>query len=162
MSFAVKPTNASPKDMVGQVQPGYFASPAELAAYFVEDPFYLTLTRMSDWKPMGPPQFSNLARQAEQKLLVRRDEGKDWEELYLNFQLQEVVELKSANVFEEGDEGALAKEKETKSEIKKKRWLIASIYKRDAGRPGIHVRKDPTEVDLLPDSIEGALPDLEF
>lgn len=107
MSFAVKAED-KPEDFVGQLQPGYFQTPQDLIGYWTSNPRYETMARMSEWKPMGPPDFSDNSRKAAQKLLVRRD-GSNWEELFINMQL----------VATGGDESVLPT----------RRWLITSIYK---------------------------------
>jgi len=108
MSFAVKYDDGRAEDTLGQVQPGHFTSPAAFAEYLSSEPRYQTLNELSEWKPMGQPDFSNMSKMAAQKLLVRR-EGGNWEELFINMQLAEVG----------GDQGGLPR----------RRWLITSIYK---------------------------------
>ena len=107
MSFAVKHDDGRLEDLTGQVQPGSFGTPAELFAYLKQHPRYQTLAQLSEWKPMGSPDTSNMSRNAVQKLLVRR-EGANWEDLFINMQLAEIKGT--------GD-------------MPTRRWLITSIYK---------------------------------
>jgi type II secretory pathway pseudopilin PulG len=108
MAFAAKLGGDKAEDHVGQVQPGYFSEPSALADYLAANPRYQTLLKLSEWKPMGPPDLSNLSRSAVQKVLVRR-EGSNWEDLFVNMQLAEI----------KGDQG----------ELSTRRWLITTIYK---------------------------------
>jgi hypothetical protein len=111
MAFAAKTGGDKAEDHVGQVQPGYFSEPSALAGYLAANPRYQTLLKLSEWKPMGPPDLSNLSRSAVQKVLVRR-EGSNWEDLFVNMQLAEI----------KGDQG----------ELSTRRWLITTIYKQGA------------------------------
>ena len=104
LSFAVKYDGDKTEDHLGQLQPGCFGTPAALLAYYRTSPRYTILADMHEWKCMGPPDTSNYARSAVQKLLVRGDRG-NWEELFVNMQLAEVAEGVG------------------------KRWLITTIYK---------------------------------
>ena len=92
------------QDHLGQLQPGCFGTPAALLAYYRTSPRYTILADMHEWKCMGPPDTSNYARSAVQKLLVRGERG-NWEELFVNMQLADVAEGVG------------------------KRWLITTIYK---------------------------------
>jgi len=107
MSFAVRFEDGKPEDTLGQVQPGHFSAPAELADYLGGNARYQTLLELSEWKPMGAPDFSNMSRSAVQKLLVRR-EGGNWEDLFINMQL---ASLDSSDA------------------MANRRWLITTIYK---------------------------------
>ena len=68
--------------------------------------FYATLTKLEEFKPMGPVQMSDMSRNAEQKFLVRRP-GANWEDLTVKLRLME------------GDG----------SQPWVKRWVITSLYK---------------------------------
>lgn len=107
LSFAVS-YDDKPEDTLGQVQVGYFKSPQGLVDYWAQNPRYETLTRLSEWKPMGPPEMKDNSRKAAQKLLVRR-EGANWEDMFINMALVDMA----------GEQGALPR----------KRWLITSVYK---------------------------------
>ena len=65
-----------------------------------------TLTKLEEFKPMGPVQMSDMSRNAEQKFLVRRP-GANWEDLTVKLRLME------------GDG----------SQPWVKRWVITSLYK---------------------------------
>ena len=104
LSFAVKYDGDKTEDHLGQLQPGCFGTPAALLAYYRTSPRYTILADMHEWKCMGPPDTSNYARSAVQKLLVRGERG-NWEELFVNMQLADVAEGVG------------------------KRWLITTVYK---------------------------------
>jgi hypothetical protein len=113
LSFAVKCEDKA-EDVVGQLQPGFFDAPGALADYFRDNPRYATLNEMSEWKPMGPPQLSNMSRNAAAKMLIRR-EGANWEEFFMNMVL--------------ADMPAASGDASLPPAIARKRWLITSIYK---------------------------------
>ena len=116
LSFAVKvsrDTGSKAVDHVGQLCPGFFPDPQSLEDYLASHPRYETLTKLEEWKPMGPPDMSDMSRKAAQKLLVRRD-GANWEDFFVNMQLAEVAPP-------EGSAASVT--------LPTKRWLITSIYK---------------------------------
>ena len=102
--YAAQSRNLPPSH--SQVQPGFYASPQELLDYLLTHERYATLCSLSEFKPMGPPEYSDMARRAAAKLLVRRD-GRNWEDFFVNLEL---VDLGA---------GAPAP----------KRWLITTIFK---------------------------------
>jgi len=108
MSFAAKADQA--EDILGQLQPGFFSDSSSLVAQLASQPRYETLTRLSEFKCMGQPEFSNMARSAAQKLLVRRD-GANWEDLFVNMQLATMDAV------------------EGEAPMASRRWIITSIYK---------------------------------
>ena len=124
LSFAVKADDKA-EDFVGQLQPGYFSDPRAFMNYIAAQPRYETLTRLDEYKCMGTPDFSDMARKAVQKLLVRRD-GANWEDLMINMAMVEV-----APSVDELPPDATATAS-APSAFKKRRWLITSIYKQAA------------------------------
>ena len=122
LSFAVKADDKA-EDFVGQLQPGYFSDPRAFMNYIAAQPRYETLTRLDEYKCMGTPDFSDMARKAVQKLLVRRD-GANWEDLMINMAMVEVAPS--------ADELPPDAAAPAPSQFKKRRWLITSIYKQAA------------------------------
>ena len=70
MSFAVRYDDGVQEDNLGQLQPGSFGAPAALVDYWRGHPRYAALADLDEWKCMGTPEFSNMSRNAAQKLLV--------------------------------------------------------------------------------------------
>lgn len=107
MGFSVAHEDGLQEDKLGQVQPGCFSSPAALDGFLNNHAGsrYSSLCELAEWKPMGPPTDSNMARNAAQKLIVRKDGG-NWMTLYIN----------------------MARSEATVNENAVPRWLITSIY----------------------------------
>jgi hypothetical protein len=107
MGFAAAYEGAKKVDMLGQLQPGCFASPQELRAFLAseESGRYETLVHLDEWKCMGGPDMSNLSRNAAQKLLVRKD-GSNWKDLFVNMALSQP----------------------TPDGLSVPRWVVTSIY----------------------------------
>jgi hypothetical protein len=97
----------APEDFLGQVQPGAFSSPEGLTAFLKKEERYRVLLEITEWKPMGTCDLSNLSREGSQKLLVRPESG-NWEELYMKLVLVPHLEYS-------------------------KRWIVTSIYKSGTG-----------------------------
>ena len=107
MSFSVKEDETwRPIDSFGQLRAGAFRSPEAFSEWLGGQKFYATLTKLEEFKPMGPVQMSDMSRNAEQKFLVRRP-GANWEDLTVKLRLME------------GDG----------SQPWVKRWVITSLYK---------------------------------
>lgn len=107
LSFAVRYEGDSrPEDSLGQHQPGFTTDPARLVEFWKSGHRrYEPLTRLSEYKRMGPGDDSDMGRIFTQKLLVRASGG-GWQELFINC------------VLSPQPEGAPCV----------KRWLISSIY----------------------------------
>ena len=105
LGFSVAHEDGQQEDKLGQVQPGCFASPEALENFFSSSSRYDCLSALDEYKPMGPPTFSNMSRNAVQKLLVRSD-GANWKDLFVNL--------------------VLSKTQVGESEVP--RWLVVSIY----------------------------------
>lgn len=103
LGFAAAVQGGGSVDFLGQLQPGAFPSPEALTAFMQKEHRYRTMLRISEWKPMGTCDLSNLSRNGQQKLLVRPETG-NWEELYINLQIVPYMELG-------------------------KRWIITSMHK---------------------------------
>ena len=99
-------------DSLGQLQPGGFASSAQLEKYLLQEETYRTFALLAEWKPLGEPQEAKWAGRASgtsettpvmvQNLLVRQADS-NWEEARMTLELCETPQ------------GA--------------RWLVSSIYK---------------------------------
>ena len=107
MGFSIVHDDGQQVDTLGQVQPGCFSSTDALRSFFAaaEMGRYEALGALDEWKLMGPPDMSNMSRNAAQKLLVRCD-GSNWKDLFINL--------------------SLAKAKVGDTVIP--RWLVVSIY----------------------------------
>jgi len=91
LGFSVK-ADGSVEDPLGQLSVGAFGSADELRGFLAKHERYSTLTKIEEWKPMGPPDMSSMSRKAAQKLLVKRDGG-NWEDLFINMQVFEPVRI---------------------------------------------------------------------
>ena len=87
--------------------------PKSLEDYLASHPRYETLTKLEEWKPMGPPDMSDMSRKAAQKLLVRRDGATSASCMF--------TKKSSQLAPPEGSDASVA--------LPTKRWLITSIYK---------------------------------
>jgi len=91
MSFSQLIEDGRQIDFLGQLQPGAFSNPSSLETYLREEQRYRALAYLSEWKAVGAPEERGRAgvagQTAAQKLLIRRGQSGNWEQMYCNLQL---------------------------------------------------------------------------